>query len=161
MSAEFGFGQSLQTRREIHRVAKDGNASVGTVLHLPDHRRPGVETDAQLRPDAMFRFKVGSCLLEPLQDHERRPTRPKRRVLERNRSTEHCHNAVAGKASNEAALLTHCFVHQLRQTSHERIGRFLPRALREAREAHHVGEKDGDLSAFSLHADLRTLGNGG
>ena len=31
------------------------------------------------------------------------------------------------------------------------IGRLLSRALREGREAHHVGEKDRDLSALSFH----------
>ena len=53
-------GQSLQTRSEIDRVAQNRNACVGTVVHFPDHRRSGVETDAQLRAHAVFRFKIRS-----------------------------------------------------------------------------------------------------
>ena len=34
------------------------------------------------------------------------------------------------------------------------MGRFLPRAFREAREAHHIGEENCDLSALRLHAAL-------
>jgi hypothetical protein len=39
------------------------------------------------------------------------------------------------------ALIARGFAHQFRQAPHERKGCFLPGALRDAREAHHVGER--------------------
>jgi hypothetical protein len=65
----------------------------------------------------MFRFELKSCCLKPLKDIECCTTRPKRRILKRNRRAKHSHDAVAGEASNETTLLTHCLVHQLRQAT--------------------------------------------
>ena len=61
-------GQGLQTRREVHGVAENRDSGVGTVLDLSDHRRSGVEADAQLRSHAVFGFEVRSGVFEPLQD---------------------------------------------------------------------------------------------
>jgi hypothetical protein len=69
----------------------------------------------------VFCYEVRPCCFEPLKDIKRRTTRPERRVLQRNRRAKHGHDAAAGKAANEAALLTHCLVHKLRQTSRERV----------------------------------------
>jgi hypothetical protein len=57
------FSERLQTCGEIHRVAKDSDSCVCTILHFPDYRRPGVEPDARWFAVAMFRFEVCSrCL---------------------------------------------------------------------------------------------------
>jgi hypothetical protein len=66
--------------------------------NLPDNRRSSIEADPQLRSDAVFRFQIRSCCLEPLKDTQRRSTRPKWRILECHRRAEHGHNAVASKA---------------------------------------------------------------
>ena len=125
-------GEGLQTRREIHGVAENRDCRISTVLDLSNHRWPGVEADPHLRSHAVFGFEVGVRCLEPLQDRQAPPTRPQRRVLERNWRAENRHDAVAGKALNDAALLTHGFVHQLRQAAHKREGGFLSRPLRES-----------------------------
>ena len=77
-------------------------------------------------------FEIGFLGLQPLQDRERRATRPQRRVFERDRRAEDRHDAVAGKALHDAALLAHGIVHQLRKAAHQRKGRFLSRPFREA-----------------------------
>src|SRR5262245_55889011 len=59
--------QALQTRSEVHGIAEDRHPGVSAILHLPDHSRPSVETDAQLRAHAMFGFEVWSCCVDPLQ----------------------------------------------------------------------------------------------
>jgi hypothetical protein len=155
------FAESLaklvhQTRLPHARLCrKIDNAKSGASLiqsafkYLHSFRRPAKR--------AVSDFEIRSGSLEPLQDRQRRPASPQRCILKRNGRAEDRHDPVADKALNDATLFANGFVHQLRQTPHERIGRFLPRAFREAREAHHVSEKDRDLSAFSLHAGLRTL----
>jgi hypothetical protein len=61
---------------------------------------------------------------------------------------------LSGK--RRAALIAHGFAHQFRQAAHECKGCFLPGALREAREAHHVGEKDGEPTEFQQRAALES-----
>src|SRR6185369_7694563 len=138
------FSKRLQTSGKIHGIAKNCNACVCTILHLPNYRRPGVEPDAQLWAHAMFCFEVRTGCLELLKDVQGRTTGPKWRILQCNRRTKHRHNPIAGEGLNDTALLAHGFVHKLRQTSHERVSGFLSRTLREAREAHHVREEDCD-----------------
>ena len=150
-----GLGQFLQARRDVHRVAENRDAGVGVLFQVADHRRPGVEADPQLRPQAMFACEIAAGAAQPLQDRQRRATRPQRRVLERDRRAEDRHDAVAGKALDHAALLAHGFFHQLRQASHQGKGSFLSGFFRESREADHICEQDRDLPAFRFHAVLR------
>ena len=76
--------------------------------------------------------RSGPCGLQSLQDRERRTTGPQRRVFECDRRAEDRHDAVAGKALNDAALLAHGVVHQLRQAAHQRESGFLSRSFGEA-----------------------------
>jgi hypothetical protein len=122
-------GQGLQAGREVHRVSEDRYRCVSPLLHLPDHRRPGVQTDPQLWFHAVFAFEVRSASLQPLQDRQRRPASPQRCILKCNRRTKDCHDAVAGKALHDAALLAHSLIHKLGQAPHQRKCRFLARAL--------------------------------
>jgi hypothetical protein len=151
----------LQARREIHGVTENRDPGISAILNFSDNSGSTIDADPQLRTNAVFDFKVAASILEPLQDRKSRTTRPHRRVLERNWRTKDRHDAIASKPLHDAALVAHGFVHELGQAPHQRIGGFLPRALREAREAHHIGEKDGDLSALSFHASLRGLRNPG
>ncbi len=112
-------GQRLQARGEIHRVAENGDAGVGAVLHPADHRRAGIQPDPQLRPHAVLDLEIAAGVIEPLQNRQRRATGSQRRIFERNRRTEHRHDALAGKALHDAALFAHGFVHQLRQAPHQ------------------------------------------
>ena len=150
-------GQRLQTRREIHGVAKDRDAGVNVLFHPAHHRRPGIKADPQLRAHPMFAFKFAARVSQPFQHRKRRAARPQRRVLERDRRTEHGHDAIAGKTLDDAAVLVHGIFHQLGEAAHQRKGPFLSRLLGKSREAHHVCEQDGDLPAFRFHAVLRKL----
>ena len=105
-----------------------------------------------MRPAAMFRFKIGSSLVQTLQDLESCPARPQRCVLIGCRRAKHGHDAIAGKPLHYTALLTDAFAHQLGETSHHGKGGFFSRLFGEGGEAHHVCEKDGDLSALSFYA---------
>ena len=51
------FSKRLQTSGKIHGIAKNCNACICTILHLPNYRRPGVEPDAQLWAHAMTVFR--------------------------------------------------------------------------------------------------------
>ena len=128
-------GQRLKPRRNIHRVAENGDACVGAALHAAHHRRPGIEADAQLRPHAVLRFEIAPRGFQPLQNRKRCATRPQRRVFEGDRRAKDSHDAVAGKALDDAALLAHGVIHQLRKAAHKRKGRFFSRPFRESREA--------------------------
>jgi hypothetical protein len=128
-------GQGLQTCREIHRVAENRDPGVSTALHLSHHRRSGVETDPQMRSDAVFDLKIGPISLQSLQDRECCATGSQRRIFECDRGAEDRHNAVAGKALYDAALLAHRVVHQLREAAHQRESGFLSRPFRERGES--------------------------
>src|SRR6476469_1408998 len=105
-----------------------------------------------MRSDAVFDLKIGLISLQSLQDRERRTTGPQRRIFEGDRRAEDRHNAVAGKALYDAALLAHRVVHQLREAAHQRESGFLSLPFRERGEVHHIGEQNSDLSALSFHA---------
>src|SRR4029077_3616836 len=124
---------------------------VSTALHLSHHRRSGVETDPQMRSDALFCFEFRSGGPKTLENRQSRATSPQRRVFECNRGAEDRHNAVAGKALYDAALLAHRVVHQPREAAHQRESGFLSRPFRERGEVHHIGEQNSDLPAFSFH----------
>ena len=154
MHAEFWLGQRLKTRRNIHRVAEHRDACVGTGLHTAHYCWSGIEADAHLRPDAVLSVEVAPNGFEPLQDRKRGTTRPQRRVFEGHRRAEDRHDAVAGETLNDAALLAHGVIHQLRKAAHEGIGGLLPRTLGEGGKANHVREKDGDLPTLGVQATL-------
>ena len=59
----------------------------------------------------------------------------------------------------DAALFAHRVIHQLGKAAHQRKSGFLSRPFRERREAHHIGEQDGDLSAFRVHVNLMNKGS--
>ena len=71
-----GFGQSLQARRDIHRVAQNRDTGVGAALHLADDRRPGIEADPQLWARPMFCFKIVADGLQPFRGSSRPPGTP-------------------------------------------------------------------------------------
>jgi hypothetical protein len=55
---------------------------------------------------------------------------------------------------NNAALLAHGVIHQLRKAAHKGISGLLPRTLGEGGKANHVREKNGDLPTFGVQATL-------
>jgi hypothetical protein len=151
------FGQGLQTRGEIHCIAENGDRRVATPLDPPNHSESGVEAYAQLRPHTVLCLETGPSHAQSLADSESCSTRAQGRIFESGWRTENRHYAIARKALNDATLLAHGFFHELRETSHQRKGRLLPRPFREGCEANHVGEQDCDLPAFCFHAGLRTI----
>jgi len=101
----------LQTSRKVHCVAEDCTSSAITFLHLPNHRRPGIEADSHLWPETVLRFQARFRGLEPLQNRQRCATGPKRCVLERDRRAEYRHDAVASEVLNNAAVFAHAVGH--------------------------------------------------
>jgi len=150
------FGERLQARRHIYRVAENGDAGFGTRLDGADYRRTGIEPDAQLRLHAVLGGKLGPGRLHLLQDRKRRPASPQRRVLKSNGSAKHRHYAVAGETLNDAALFAHRLVRQPGRAAHQGKGRLLSRPFGKGREAHHVSEQDRNLTALGFHARLPT-----
>ena len=108
-----GFGQGLKARRDIDRVAEDGDRGTRTALYLANHRRSGIDADPQLRLDAMFCFEIAARRFQLLKDRKGRLARPKRRVLECNWGPKHRHDPIAGKALHAPALVVHGVFHQL------------------------------------------------
>src|SRR5262249_44549669 len=62
----------LQPGREIHRLALRRVVHAQIVADLPDHHRPGVETDSQTELQAARALKVGRVAGESFLNRERR-----------------------------------------------------------------------------------------
>jgi hypothetical protein len=86
----------------FHRHARsergEGFARRAVVVSYRTAYCSGVETDPQMRSDAVFGLRMGPISLQSLQDRERCTTCPQRRIFECDRGAEDRHNAVAGKA---------------------------------------------------------------
>ena len=70
-----GFGQRLQSRGEVHRVAQRRHRAA-FAANLRDHRKPGIDADAHLGPHAMFGFDRRGGGGEAFVDRQSRAARP-------------------------------------------------------------------------------------
>ena len=136
------------------KIASEPNGDPGprTALNLTDHRWPSVDSDPPLRPHPMLCFEIAAGVFQPFKDRQCGSTRPQRRVLKRYRRAEHRHDAIAGKALHDAALLTYRVLHESCEALHERKSGFFPGPLREGREANHVCKQNSNLPTFRFHA---------
>ena len=141
---------SAWRRRRLHPLRHadlltDRRVGACTRTDFPGDHFPRVQTDPKQQFDSVTVFDVESQLLRLHLKVQCGQTGPKGMVLQRDRGSEHRHDAVAGELVDRARVPLHhggCVLHQLRHDLAQSLG---AHRRGDVHRMHHVGEQHRHL----------------
>jgi hypothetical protein len=140
----------FHARRQVDRIPHGLVVHTQIVAHRADHHWARVDTHPHLEAQATRTLQPRTILCHRLLQRQGCPYGSLWRLLDGQRRTKKCHNAVARELVHRALIAVHLVDEQFIQVIHEGKKRFLPKLLTESCIARHIGKQHRYQLALAL-----------